>query len=52
VERFDYHPDIELEEDTFEFQVYKRKVDPLGNEVLADKIIGNRSTYWVPNVQK
>ena len=50
----DYHPDIILKSaDAFEFKVYRQKVDPYGNEVKIDKTINdNRSTYWVPNVQK
>lgn len=52
VERLDYHSDIILKESTFKFRVYGKKLDPKGNEVIADKIIANRSTYWVPAVQK
>jgi DNA-formamidopyrimidine glycosylase len=52
VKRIDYHPDIELKESTFKFKVYGRKKDSKGNEVIADKIIGKRSTYWVPAIQK
>lgn len=51
-----YHPDIKLDESDintgFEFNVYGRKTDPLGNKVTADKIITGRTTYWVKNLQK
>jgi formamidopyrimidine-DNA glycosylase len=47
-----YLPEIDVGNKEFEFQVYRKKLDPLGNEVIADKIIGKRSTYWVPSVQK
>ncbi len=52
IPRHDYHPEIKLKEKEFEFQIYKQKTDPLGNEVKADKIIRKRTTYWVPAVQK
>lgn len=49
----DYLPEIKIkDEDEFEFKVYQQKNDPLGNKVLADKIITGRTTYWVPEVQK
>jgi formamidopyrimidine-DNA glycosylase len=47
-----YHPDIKLEDDEFQFLVYRQKEDPDGNKVKAENIIGNRKTYWVPAVQK
>ena len=47
----DYYPEIELGADEFEFLVYRKKNDPLGNDVKAEKIIGDRTTYWAPNVQ-
>ena len=47
-----YHADIKLDSHAFAFQVYRRKIDPLGNAVLADKIIAGRTTYWVPAIQK
>lgn len=52
----DYHQDIELEEETFDFKIYKKKVDPYGNKVSIDKMDGpeknKRSAYWVPAIQK
>jgi DNA-formamidopyrimidine glycosylase len=34
------------------FMVYNHKVDPLGNKVIKETTTDNRSTYWVPNIQK
>lgn len=36
---------------TFDFNVYRRKKDADGNEVIGEKIISGRTTYWVPSVQ-
>lgn len=49
-----YHPEIILKStDKFEFKVYRKEKDPLGNIVQKDKSYAkNRSIYWVPNVQK
>jgi formamidopyrimidine-DNA glycosylase len=54
-----YYPGIKLNsEDTkeFKFKVYGKKgknaFDPFGNKVKADKIMGTRTTYWVPSIQK
>lgn len=52
LKRLDYHPDIKLKNATFKFLVYRQKKDPKGNPVKAEKINGDRTTYWVPNVQK
>jgi formamidopyrimidine-DNA glycosylase len=52
IPRTNYHPDIKLKEKNFKFMVYRRKTDPKGNPVKVAKIIGTRSTYWVPAVQK
>lgn len=46
-----YHPDIELRDDTFGFLVYRQKEDPYGNPVKGEKINSGRTTYWVPAVQ-
>ena len=49
----DFHKNVKLGDNTeFEFSVYRQKKDPLGNDVKVDKIIKDRSTYWVPKVQK
>ena len=49
----DYLPEIKIKDgDEFNFKVYQQKEDPLGNKVLADKIITGRTTYWVPELQK
>jgi len=48
---YNFHKDVVLGDDVFQFNVYRRKYDLLGNKVKADKIIQNRTTYWVPDVQ-
>lgn len=46
------HPTIKLKNnDIFNFKVYRRKVDPYGNKINADKIINSRTTYWSPKKQ-
>ncbi len=52
IHKKDYHPDIKLKEKTFRFYVYRQKTDPQGNPIRAEKIVGTRTTYWVPAVQK
>lgn len=52
IQRINYHPEIKLKEESFQFMVYRKKFDPKGNPVAADKIgTSDRTTYWVPNVQ-
>lgn len=55
VTKINYHPTIHLGNDCFQFLVYRKKLDPNGNEVIGSKIVGSknayRTTYWVPNVQ-
>lgn len=49
----DYHPDVQLSpNETFEFLVYGRNEDNLGNVIQKDVIESKRTTYWVPQVQK
>lgn len=49
----DYHPEIKISKGSkFVFQVYRQKNDPLGNKVVGEKIMNDRTTYWVPSVQK
>jgi len=49
----DYHSEIQIPiGQKFMFFVYRQKVDPIGNKVIGEKIINNRTTYWVPTVQK
>lgn len=49
---YNFHPEIQLDKnDVFSFKVYRQKKDPHGNLIKADKIIGNRTTYWSPLVQ-
>ena len=52
IKRKKYHPDIVLNEKEFDFMIYRKKKDPLGNKVKADHIIPGRTTYWVPAIQK
>ncbi|MEM3062064.1 MAG: DNA-formamidopyrimidine glycosylase family protein [Nitrososphaerota archaeon] len=52
IARKKYLPDIDVGNKKFKFLVYRKKIDPLGNEVRRDKIVHGRSTYWVPAVQK
>jgi formamidopyrimidine-DNA glycosylase len=49
-----FNKDINLENNaSFKFKVYGQSIDPYGNIVKADKNIQkNRTTYWVPNIQK
>jgi formamidopyrimidine-DNA glycosylase len=42
----EYHPEIKLKEDTFKFNVYRQKKDPLGNEVERDVTINNGRTVY------
>lgn len=56
IKRQNYHPKIKLKEETFRFNIYRKKKDPYGNKVKAEKIVGGphkgRTTYWVPAIQK
>jgi len=36
---------------SFHFQVYQKKVDPLGHKVKTEKTSDGRITHWVPEVQ-
>jgi len=48
----DIHPDVVLQKnDKFKFNVYRQKKDPLGNDVIGDTIIKDRTTYWCPSIQ-
>jgi len=48
----DYHPEIKIKKgQQFIFFVYRQDNDPHGNKVIGEKILGNRTTYWVPNIQ-
>jgi formamidopyrimidine-DNA glycosylase len=47
-----YLGNVKTNNETFQFQVYRRKEDDAGNEVIGDKIISGRTTYWCPTVQK
>lgn len=41
-----------ISDEPFTFSVYRQKTDPHGNEVIGQKIITGRTTYWCPSVQK
>lgn len=47
-----YHDSTDIDDEGFEFLVYRRKEDDFGNKVKADKLIKGRTTYWVPLIQK
>lgn len=47
-----YHPEVIVPKGSqFLFSVYRQEVDPSGNKVVGEKIINNRTTYWVPTIQ-
>lgn len=48
-----YHSDIILKKtDVFNFKIYLKKTDPLGNNVEKDKTLNKgRTTHWVKNIQ-
>jgi len=49
----DYHSDVPyINNNPLIFNVYRKKKDLLGNEVIADKIISGRTAYWCPTIQK
>jgi DNA-formamidopyrimidine glycosylase len=50
--KYNFHPSVKIYKQKFKFKVYRQKFDPFGNKVKRDKIIDNRTTYWVPDVQK
>jgi len=47
-----YRNDIKIKEKRLDFKVYQQKKDPYGNDVVAEKILKMRTTYWSPTVQK
>jgi len=47
----DYHDDIKIDKDQFEYLVYRKKTDPDGNDVYKEEIIKKRTAHWVPDVQ-
>jgi formamidopyrimidine-DNA glycosylase len=50
-EIIEYHPDVDIGEDEFDFHVYQQKEDSYGNLIKAERIIKTRTTYWSPSVQ-
>lgn len=51
LKRQNYHPDI-IDFPKFAFLVYRQDYDPKGNKVKKDKLVNNRTCYWVPDIQK
>lgn len=47
-----YLNDVKISRKTLQFNVYRKKQDLLGNEIIGEEIIKNRTTYWCPSVQK
>jgi formamidopyrimidine-DNA glycosylase len=47
-----FYPDIKLKNVPFKFKVYGQKKDPKGNPIETDNIFQERTTWWVPKVQK
>lgn len=47
----DYHKNVKIGKEKFEFNVYRRKIDNNGNKVIGEVIIPGRTTYWVSDVQ-
>ena len=43
--------DNNMGEFVFEFEVYRKSQDPLGNEVIREETPDKRATHWVPCVQ-
>jgi formamidopyrimidine-DNA glycosylase len=51
--RVKLYPEIKINtNDEFEYQVYGLKKDKYNHEIVGDKIISGRTTYWCPNIQK
>lgn len=49
--KYDYHNDVDIGNIEFEYVVYRKGKDKLGNIVNGEKILGTRKTYWVPKIQ-
>ena len=41
--KYHYHPDINIKNNIFNYDVYRQKKDPKGNPVIMDKILPNSS---------
>jgi formamidopyrimidine-DNA glycosylase len=48
----EYHSDINIEKNTFDFKVYRRKFDDDDNPIIGDELIKGRTIYWCPAIQK
>lgn len=50
--KYNYQKDTIIEKnDVFQYKVYQKDTDPLGNPVEKSKIIKGRTTHWSPKVQ-
>ena len=47
-----YYSDIKLQNKQFVFRVYGQKKDLNGNNVIGENIHADRTTWWVPVIQK
>lgn len=49
-----YHPDVKFKKTHyFEFKIYQKNKDPVGNTVIKDKDLNkDRTTHWVSEIQK
>lgn len=47
-----YHPSIPFTKNNpLVFNVYRKKKDTHGNDVIGEKILSGRTTYWCPTIQ-
>ena len=50
--KYNYHPEVNLENNKFKFYIYRQKEDPKKHRIKADtNIIKGRSTYWCSQCQ-
>lgn len=49
--KINIHPDIDINNSIFTYNVYQRKEDKNGNPIKKDKIINGRTTHWCPVIQ-
>ncbi|CAH6421232.1 Formamidopyrimidine-DNA glycosylase [uncultured virus] len=47
--KYNFHPEIDINNDVFSFKIYRQKLDPIGNKVLTDKtLVKGRTIYYSP----
>lgn len=46
-----YLDDVNIKKEQFEFLVYRRNTDNLGNKIIGEHILSGRTTYWCPTIQ-